>query len=171
MATLQKPPTESEAEARVLALLKTFDTAVLVTHALAGKMHGRPMAVARVDEDATLWFVTSLDSTKLDEILKQPRALVALQSSRQFVCANGDIEIVTERERLRELWKPSFKVWFEDENDPNIVLLKYVPSDAEYWDTSGMSGVKYVFRAAKAVVSGERPKGMNDPDLHGRIQR
>jgi general stress protein 26 len=171
MATLQKAPTGSEAEARVLALLKTFDTAVLVTHAPAGRMHGRPMAVAQVDDDATLWFVTSLDSTKLDEIMKEPRALVALQSSRQFVCTNGEIEIVTDRARLKELWKESFKVWFKDENDPNIALLKYVPSDAEYWDTSGMSGVKYAVRAVKAAVSGEKPKGMNDPELHGRIGR
>jgi hypothetical protein len=51
--------------------------------------------------------------------------------------------------------------WFD------TVILKFTAHEGEYWDNSGMKGLKYVFDATKAYISGERPKP--DSDQHNKV--
>jgi general stress protein 26 len=170
--TLQQAQSSSpQAIEHVRELLGDFDTATLVTRARDGRLHGRPMAIASVEDNGTLWFVTDRTSEKAAEVGADEAALVTLQSSRRFLTANGAATLVDNRAKVQELWKESFKLWFDDENDPDIVLLRFSPSDAEYWDTSGARGVKYAFRAAKAYLSGTPAKKEEDPDVHGKVGR
>lgn len=169
--TLLHHPQDSAPEAveHVLEMLREFETATLVTRTPEGRLHGRPMAVAQVENDGTLWFITDETSQKLAEVEHDSRVLVSFQSSRRFLTANCDVSIVKNEHKVRELWKEAYKLWFDDEQDPNIVLLKLVPVDAEYWDTSGARGLKYLFRAAKAYLSGDPIKKEVDPDVHGKV--
>ena len=170
MSLLHHPEDSApDAVEHVLELLRDFDTATLVTRAPDDRLHGRPMALASVEKDGTVWFVTDRTSQKAAEIAEDPRALIVLQSSRRFLTANGATVLVKNQQKLHELWKDTYKLWFEDENDPNIVLLKFTPVDAEYWDTSGARGLKYAFRAAKAYLSGETAKKEEDPEIHGKV--
>src|SRR5450432_2357991 len=77
------------AEQHFFELLHEFDTATVVTRARMGSLHGRPMAIAEVGDDGTLWFITNVDSPKVLEIREDSRAMVSLQSARQFVTMNG----------------------------------------------------------------------------------
>jgi len=169
--TLLHHPEDSGPEAveRVLELFREFDSAMLVTHTSDGGMHGRPMSLAEVEPDGTIWFMTDQTSHKAAEIQADARALVVFQSSKRFVVANGGIALVNNREKIRELWKAADKLWFHDENDPNIVLLRFSPVDAEYWDTSGLRGLKYAFKAAKAYVTGQEAKKELEPEVHGKV--
>jgi general stress protein 26 len=172
MSLLHHPEDSApEAVERVLEILRDFDTATLVTHTPEGRLHGRPMAIGAVDADGTLWFITDQTSQKAAEIRSDARALVTLQNSRRFVTANGDLTLVKNQQKVRELWKETDKLWFDNENDPDIVLLRFAPIDAEYWDTSGVRGVKFVFKAAKAFLTGEKAKQENDAELHGKVGR
>ena len=57
------------------------------------------------------------------------------------------------------MWKEAWKIWFPiGKSDPNIALLKFTAHEGEYWDNAGMQGLKYVYDAAKAYVTGERHK-------------
>ena len=156
---------------RVIELLRKFDTATLVTRTPGGPLHGRPMAIASVENDGTVWFVTDETSQKMAEIAADARVLVSLQSSDRFLTANGEVTIVKSQQKVRELWKESYKLWFDNENDPTIVLLRFTPEDAEYWDTSGIRGLKYAFRAAKAFLTGDKDKAKKetDPEVHGKV--
>jgi general stress protein 26 len=170
MSLLHHPgDTAPDAVERVIELLHEFDTATLVTHKKDGRLHGRPMAIAQIESDGTLWFVSDETSQKTAEIENDSRVLIVLQGSKRFVMANGEVLVVKNHEKLRELWTESHRLWFQDQNDPNIVLLRFSPTDAEYWDTSGVRGLKYVFRAAKAYLSGETTKKEQDPELHGKV--
>ena len=156
-----------------LELLCEFDIANVITRARAeeGGLHGRPMAIAKVEDDGTLWFVTSVDSPKVLEIRDDSRAMVSLQNSRQFVSINGHFELVTDRAKVDELWKESYRVWFEGENDPELVLLRFTPFDAEFWDNAGARGIKYAFEAAKAYLKGQKMDPSEfDPEAHARLQ-
>src|SRR4051812_29191626 len=42
-----------------IGLLRNFDAATLITLQGNAALHGRPMAIADVDTDGTLWFVTN----------------------------------------------------------------------------------------------------------------
>jgi general stress protein 26 len=144
---------------------------MFVTRGREVALHGRPMAVAKMDEDGMLWFVTGGDTPKIDELAAHSDALVCLQNSSQFVTIEGRVELVRDRRKIEELWSESFRVWFDGKDDPHLVLLRLEPNSAEYWDQSGIRGLKYAFRAAKAYVSKERIDARaNDPDTHGSLK-
>src|SRR5690606_24718210 len=143
-------------------------TAMLLTHH-GEKLHARPMNVAAVEGPNTLWFVTCLDSTKSDEIRQDSRVSATLQSARRFVALSGHAEPVRDRQKLDELWKPAWKVWFPNgKDDPNIALIKVTVNDAEYWDNAGAKGIRYVFEAAKALLRHTTP--VVGEVLHGRVK-
>jgi general stress protein 26 len=161
------PPSEQH----FFELLHEFDTANLITRARStGELHGRPMAVADVSEDGTLWFITNIDSPKVLEVRDDSRALVSLQSSRQFVTMNGHLELIADRAKVDKIWKEAYRLWFDGQDDPELVLLRFTPFDAEYWDNSGAHGIKHAFEAAKAYLRGQKVNpGDSDPEAHAKV--
>lgn len=171
LMTLIHHPDDSAPDAveHVLELLHDFETAMLVTRTADGAVHARPMSVADVEKGGTVWFVTDATSQKMVEIEQDPSVLIAFQDSRRYLTLRGDATVVRSPEKIRELWKESFKLWFDGPDDPRLVLLKIAPRDAEYWDTTGIRGLKFAFRAAKAYLMGEPAKKEDDPEVHGKI--
>jgi len=163
--------TPPHSEARFFELLSEFETATLVTRARgAGELHGRPMAIADVGEDGTLWFITNVDSNKVLEVRDDSRALVSLHSARKFVTMNGHLELVADREKVDQIWKEAYRIWFDGKTDPELVLLRFTPFDAEYWDNSGAHGIKHAFEAAEAYLRGQKlTRADVDPEAHAKV--
>lgn len=170
LASNQKSP---ETLARLVGLLRDFEAATLVTRSRTGSLHGRPMAIADVEEDATVWFVTSVRSAKADEVAEDSRAMITVQDRVRFLCMNGNVELVFDPDRIKALWKDSYRAWYDGEGDPDIVLLRFSAFDAEYWDNSGRSGLKYAFQAARAYVTGDKLDERAlaaDPESHAKLK-
>ncbi|HEU4579630.1 MAG TPA: pyridoxamine 5'-phosphate oxidase family protein [Polyangiaceae bacterium] len=164
-------PPESEALTRFRELLSKFHTAMFVTQGRAPGLHARPMAVAKMEENGTLWFVTGRDTPKMNELSAHPEALVCLQKDDQFVTVSGRVEVVQDRNKVEELWSERFRAWFSGKDDPNLVLLRLVANAGEYWDQSGTRGLEYAFRAAKAYAGKQRmdPRA-DEPDTHASVK-
>lgn len=158
-------------EAHFFELLREFDTATVITRSRTGELHGRPMSIAEIADDGSLWFITSVDSTKVLEVRDDSRALITLQSTRRFVTMNGHFELVADRAKVEALWREPYRVWFAGTRDPEIVLLRFTPFDAEYWDSAGAHGIKHAFEAAKAYLKGQKINPEEyDPEAHARLQ-
>jgi general stress protein 26 len=154
---------------RLKELLEGFDEAMLVTHTADGGMRARPMAVADARGDGVLYFATSVDSPKVDELLKDPRVCVCLQDARRFVSLTAHARLIDDRALIASLWTEAWKVWFpEGKDDPALCLLEVEPEEAEYWDRSGTKGLRYLFEAARAYVSGGTPR--TDVEQHGKVR-
>lgn len=152
-------------------LLEEFDTAMLVTRSPAGEPRARPMAVAQVDPDGTLWFMTQHESGKVEEIDQDDRVAVVMQSAMKFVSLSGEATPVDDRQKVEELWKEAWKTWFPGgKDDPNLCLLHVRGDQGEYWDNSGAKGVKYLIEAGKAYLSGTRPDVDGDPKIHAKVE-
>lgn len=152
-------------------LLEDFGVAMLVTRTNDGSLRGRPMALAEVEPDGTLWFATGRDSGKMDELEQDNHVVVTMQSSAKFVSLTGRAKPVEDRVKIARLWKVEWKVWFPGgKDDPNILLLRVDGDIGEYWDNSGTSGVKYLIEAGKALVSGTRPGVGEDPKIHAKVE-
>jgi general stress protein 26 len=148
-------------------VVKDFDEAMLVTHSTRG-IHARPMAIARLDESMMAYLLTDMNSIKVEEIRANPQALLTFQSARKFATVSGELTVDDDRALIETLWKEIWKVWFPiGKSDPNIALLKFTPSEGEFWDNAGIQGLKYVYAAAKAYVAGERPKP--DAEQHSKV--
>ncbi|HTQ05296.1 MAG TPA: pyridoxamine 5'-phosphate oxidase family protein [Polyangiaceae bacterium] len=158
-----------EVEAHFLELLKTIHTGTLVTHGPGGTLKGRPMSIARVEDDGVLWFFTSAETGKIAELASDQRALVSLAESDKYVVLDGGVALVRDVAKARALWKEAFRVWFSGPEDPKLTLLRFEPETGEYWNDAGAQGLKQAFRAAKAYVKGEQLEDVDDPGVHGKL--
>lgn len=161
---------EQGSREKLLELLQTFENAMLVTAAKDGSLRSRPMAVFQVERtDGTLWFMTSATSGKVDEIAADSHVNVALQKAREFVSVSGRARVVRDRSKIDELWSEHAKVYFpKGKDDPDLALIRVAVDEAEYWDSAGVQGIKYLFEAVKAYVTGTTPEV--GADQHGSVK-
>lgn len=166
----QSPSDSEKAQQNFFELLKKFDTAMLVTHGKGGPLHARPMAIAETSEDGSVWFITGLDTPKVDEIDKDSELVATFQHDRQYLSVSGRAELHKDRARIHKVWKESFRAWFDGKDDPNIVLIRLNPSSAEYWDNTGLKGLKFALKVAAAYVTGQELRGSGDVGTHAKVQ-
>ena len=151
-------------------LIARFDNAILVTRnesAPAG-LHGRPMAIADVGPKSDLWFITSIDSVKTQELAYNNEVLVTFQGPSAYVVIQGVAQIVSDRQKIEELWHEAFKVWFpEGSGDPSITLVNVRVASAEFWDMKTANRIRYVWEATKAYFQHASLKEI--PGMHGVV--
>ncbi len=146
-----------DTQEKLIDLIQEFDTAMLVTKTGEGALHGRPMAIAQATDEGELWFITDRHSGKIADLIHDRDVAVTMQSSQKFVSVSGECRAVNDQRKLESLWQEAWKVWFPDgQTDTSIVLLKVRPTRGEYWDNSGLTGIKYLIKAGKAYLQGER---------------
>ncbi len=153
---------------RLTEILKGVANAMLVTRRTDGEMRGRPMAIAEVAADGTIWFATDRLSFKLVEIETDPRVCLTIQEGGKYVSLTGRALVNTNSHKVSELWSEPMRVWFPDgPDDPNITLVEVRVEDVEFWDNSGMNSIKYLIKAGVAYLTGDRPT--NDESEHGKF--
>lgn len=115
----------------------------------------RPMNVLQVDDEGSLWFMSMKDSKKNNEISSDPFTHVLFQENTNsgFLNVYGITEISTDQAKIDELWKPLLKVWFQGgKDDPNITLLKVVPTNVYYWDNKHGDVIAFAKMAASVIT-------------------
>lgn len=171
-AVAKKVAPPKDDQARVHDLLADFSTVMFITsEGEKSAVHARPMSIAKLDDDCTLTFLTSVDSAKVHEARKDPVGHVVAQSKAVFLSIRGSLEVVRDRNRIHDVWSPADKVYFpKGKDDPAICLVVMHPEKAEIWDVSGVKGIAYLFAAARALLSGERPSHGGAGDTHDVIE-
>lgn len=132
-----------------------------------GTLRSRPMATQTTDFDGTLWFFTSDDSAKVDEIQDEHQVALsyAEPDDTRYVSVSGTARLSHDEDTMEELWHPMLKAWFPDGlDDPHIALLRVEVKQAEYWDPSSSTLVQ-ITGFVKALATGER----YEPDAHEKM--
>ena len=152
------PQSAESQRAHFLSMLRQFRDGMLVTHGPDQLLHARPMHVAQVEDQGAVWLMSDLHALKVEELRRDARATVTMQDGGRFLALAGHAEVVRDADKVAALWSEPWRVWFPTgPADPTIALLKVVPEGGEYWDSSGVKGLKYAFAAAKAYATGDRP--------------
>ncbi len=159
------PQTHAKSFARLGELIKDINIAMLSTVADDGTIRSRPMGTQQIDLlDGALWFFTSSESPKTEEIVhrKQVNLSYASIEHQRYVSVSGQAHLVRDRAKAKELWKPAAKIWFPDGvDDPTLVLLRVDVVAAEYWDSPSSKMIqlygmaKYAFTGKKSSELGE----------------
>lgn len=159
--------TDSEKRERLKELMADFQTAMLVTRTEDGGLRSRPLSVVHNEDDRErVYFSTAVDSPKVIELEADPRVNVCMQSKLRFVSLTGVARLVKDRALIDKLWSETWKFWFpKGKDDPSLRILIVEPSEAAYWDGSGLEGVTYLFEMAKAYVTGTKA-GSDDDERH-----
>ncbi|TWU21685.1 Pyridoxamine 5'-phosphate oxidase [Novipirellula galeiformis] len=153
---------------KLVDLMGDFDSAMLVTRCSDGSLEARPMAVAELEPDGGLWFVTDRNSGKVADLRLDDEVAVTMQGSNKFASLAGTARAIDDRAKLDQLWNDAWKVWFpEGKTSASIVLLHVEPQRGEYWDQSGVTGLKYLIKAGKAYLQGKRVS--NDASVNATV--
>lgn len=150
-----------------LSVLRSFDHAMLVTRDAVDGLRSRPMAIAETTESGKLWFISNAQSGKQDELAEDANVNVAMQGGGRFLSITGRARVVLDLRKAEELWSEAQRLWFSGPHDPNLVLIEVQPRAAEYWDGSGLKGLKYLFAEAGAIVKGHQMT--EDERVHGKL--
>jgi general stress protein 26 len=162
---------EGEKRQRLSELVSKFDTAMLVTRTDGAAMRARPLSVASSGEGGDLYFSTAIESPKVRELEVDPHVAVVMQDGKRYVSISGVAHVVRDRALIDRLWSESWKIWFpQGKDDPSLCLLHVEPTEAAYWDLSGLEGVKYAFQMAKGFLTGTRPSSDDDPQHTARLK-
>jgi general stress protein 26 len=158
--------TRDESIKKLKELIEGIDFAMLTT-ICGDQLHSRPMSTQKFEFDGDLWFFTSDQTHKVDEIQKDNRVNAAYSKpdDNVYVSVSGTASLVKDQAKIEELWSPILKAWFpKGLDDPNLALLKVSVEQAEYWDSPNSTLVQ-LLGFIKALATGEQIDGGD----HGKI--
>jgi len=166
-------------------LIDGIEIAMLTTRRADGHLISRPMQTQEHTTGMDLWFMTNLESHKLDDLESDPHVNLAYYKdrSREWVSVSGLATITTDRKLVEALYKPDWKAWLGDEggardgsaNDPRIALILVEAESVTYMKVTKPKPV-VLFEVARAMVTGSPPKvgdirTVTDRDLDRGAQR
>lgn len=152
-----KTRSDVDAIKKVGKLIKDIRTTMMTTLDETGSPRSRPMYTHDDEFDGDLWFMTAADSEKAQEIRNNPRVNLsyASTSSERYVSVTGDAEVINDRAKIKAMWSPFLKAWWDGPDDPDIRLIRVMVERAEYWDTPG-GKIASVLSIVKSAVTGQR---------------
>jgi general stress protein 26 len=120
-------------------------------------IRSRPMAAHVERDEHAIYFLTDIGSHKDSDIAKNPNVGLAFADAgdQKYVSLTGRATVSNDRAKIKELWSPVAKAWWNGPDDPAIRVLRVTPKDAQYWDSPG-TVVSYIKMLA-AAVSDARP--------------
>jgi general stress protein 26 len=136
-------------------LMKGIRFAMFTTVEEDGTLHSRPMATQEVEFDGDLWFFTHISAPKVWETQQHRQVSVTFEDpgKNKFISTSGVAQLILDREKMQQLWKPALKVFFgQGLEDPDLGLIKVSVEKAEYWD-SAPTALGRAFNFAKAYIT------------------
>lgn len=137
--------------ARVWKILEKVDVAMVITRD-GDRLEGRPMQ-ARPDADQGVIYFLTDGETVLSQIAADPRVMLSFadKGGQNYASLDGSAIIANDREKIRELWTPWAKAFWDGPEDPAIRVLVYTPEHARYWDAPNALVTTVVMLASAAV--------------------
>jgi len=152
--------TRSQSLEKLRELIKEIDFCMLTTIDEDGDPHSRPMSSnGDIDANGDLWFFTSASSHKVDEVVRSPKVNVSFADpdNQRYVSVTGMAQLIRDREKIDELWRPEFKMWFpKGKDDPEVALLCVSLEKGEYWD-SPSSTIGFALSFVSSLITGKQP--------------
>lgn len=148
-------------------LIQSIETAMLTTRRADGRLVSRPMATQEREPIADLWFVTDIESHKMEELEHDRNVNLGYfnTDSYEWVSVSGSAQISTDRELIRRLYKPDWKIWFGkvDEvrdggpDDPRLALL-LIDADTAMYMKRDKPKPMILFELVRGLVTGKEPE-------------
>lgn len=148
---------DREALEKMTSLVDEIKTAMLLTDLKKQPISAIPMTTKEVDQEGDIWFLSGLKSGHNTNIVKNPQVqlLYSDPSAMEFISIYGVASVITDKEKLRELYASSDDAWFQGEDDPNLSALKITPKEAYYWDAK-QNKIVSLFKMGLAAATGNK---------------
>ena len=157
-------------------LIEGIEIAMFTTRRPDGHLVSRPMATQTQAEGVDLWFVTDIESNKLDELEFDPNVNLSYyrDRTREWVSVSGTAAVSQDRRIIRELYQPDWKAWFGDEggerdggpDDPRLALIPVEVHSVTYLKVDKPKPL-VLFEVAKGMLTGRPPQIGKQRDVSG----
>jgi general stress protein 26 len=157
-------------------LIEGIEIAMFTTRRPDGRLVSRPMATQTQAAGTDLWFVTNIESHKLDELEFDPQVNLAYyrDRTREWVSVSGHAMVTRDRRAIHELYRKDWKAWFGDEggerdggpDDPRLALVLVDVESVTYLKVDKPKPL-VLFEVAKGMVTGTPPKVGAQRELTG----
>ncbi|PRB43297.1 pyridoxamine 5'-phosphate oxidase [Arthrobacter sp. MYb23] len=148
--------TEEQAISKVTDIINDSKIGMLTTVNESGALVSRPLAVQEVKDDGDMWFFTGLGTSQVAHVRQDPRVNISFGNKTEWVSVAGTAEVVTDRQKIHEMWNQVVEAWFPDGPDtPEVCLLRVDSDSAEYWTSPGGTAAT-VLQWVKSKVTNSR---------------
>ena len=147
-------------------LVEDIEVCMMTSRRPDGHLRSRPMANQKRADGADLWFVTTDGSDKLHDIEGDSHVNLSYyrDGSKEWVSVSGTAAISRDRQKVRELYAPDWKMWFPDEGDsrhgtaedPRMVLIGVTMHAAEFLEVDKPKPV-VLYELVKGWLTGTEP--------------
>ena len=154
----------AEGIAKIKELTEDIHIAMLTTVAEDGSLRARPMATESITHDGTLWFITRIETGKVEEVREDSHVLVSYEQPKDgmFLSLQGRARIIRDRATIKLHWMKQADGWFENgSDDPAASLIEVKITGGEYWQQSS-SGVVRLSKLALGSVIGAGKVDLSD---------
>ncbi len=141
--------------------IKGIKVAMLATVDPDDTVHSRPMATLEMEFDGDVWFFTYADAPKVGDVRhdRQVNLIYVKEADNRFVSISGTAQLVRDRTKIDQLWKPFLQAWFpKGKDDPNLALLNVTAHHAQYWDGPS-TFVGEALALARGMITGSHDTG------------
>ena len=173
---LENAPVEKKLD-ELYQLIEGIEIAMFTTRRKDGRLVSRPMATQTQAESSDLWFVTDIESNKLDELEFDPQVNLAYYKdrTREWVSVSGTAAVTQDRELIHELYQKDWKAYFGDEggerdggpDDPRLALILVEVQSVTFLKVDKPRPL-VLFEVAKAIVTGTPPRIGTQRELTGK---
>lgn len=155
--------TAEDQKAKIREMINHIGAGMMTTLSREGTFHARPMQNADVEDGFTsVWFATQRHSGKIEEVSQDARVGLTYVDStgKGWVSLSGHAQVVDDRAKSREVWRDTWKNWFDGPEDPEMILIEVTPEIGEYWDQDAKA-IVYAKLATSAVTGKQFELGEN----------
>ncbi|MGZ8490802.1 MAG: pyridoxamine 5'-phosphate oxidase family protein [Gemmatirosa sp.] len=149
------------------ALIDGIEVALFTTRRADGQLVTRPMQVQRRTAGTDLWFMTNVESHKLEELATDAHVNCGFYKdrTREWVSVSGSARITQDRQIIRDLYQADWRAWLGDEggardggpDDPRIALV-LVEANSVIYSKQDRPMPMVLFELAKGIATGSQPK-------------
>ena len=158
---------------KLYEMVDDIGIAMMTTRRSDGHLVSRAMATQKRAPGADLWFMTTSDTCKLDELEDEPHVNLAYYKdrTREWISVSGMAKVTQDRATIEKLFAPDWKLWLPDEGDPRhgtpedprIVLIGVDTASAVFFEMDKPQPV-VLFEMVKGWIT------RTEPDL-GKMHR
>ena len=127
----------TEAHEELWERIESVRTAMMTTVEPDGSFRSRPMWTQGDEFDGILWFFTSDEAPKVDELEANPHVGLSYAAPDKdlYISVTGRAQLVHDRAKAEELWNVFAEAWFPGGvDDPHLALLRVDVEHAHYWE-------------------------------------
>ena len=156
MANEENHKTPAEYEDRVWELAEKIRFCLFTTWD-GSKQAQWPLTAMPDREEGAIYFLVGEKAGKYTHLGQYPAVTLGFADTggSKYVVVNGRAVVSNDRAKIKELFSPFAKAWWDSAEDPDIRLVTVTPDQAELWEGPGRLVAGAIMLTA--AVTGAKP--------------